>query len=1332
MASRAQVLGSVTFVSAVLGGVKWLGPPTSQPTSAADNAARPQAEASQTTQTLLPTSAKDTSEGCLDVRSRYLLCVRNPKVPRDSAKERTGSGHDLIRRFLGSPPEIPTCSRSDTISTTIVTLPDPVDSHLDWGFDAGLESIARAFERSGYVADRFSLPWANAMSTATVPGTARDTTKTWVRYPGTLLFRSADPLRHQLHLVFVVGEVPTIGIHKAALLEALAERESLLATARSLQITSDSALAKTDSALENRQLSLADRRRLHATKDSIRHALPCVLPAPGSDTLRIVGPAFSGSVRSLDIVLEQWRDGSARMHRPAPVANVITGSASSNLNFNVLDHPPAVRFSATVYPASSISWFINEVLVNRMSIPRERVAMLTESSTQFGASEAGNANVGSVYATPGRKSDAVLPSDTLILSIPFPVDISGLRTEYARHPVAPTRPEDEKVQVESRVPLSLIDPAHTTERPGIASAQLTVPAVDLAIREILRTLVAHRVRAVGIAATDVRDQLFLAGIIKERLRDVQLFMVGSNILFLRPDLNESLLGTMVLSTYPLFLENQFWDPTRRDRTRQTFTSDIAEGIYNAEVMQLDADSALMDYSRPISAIAPRQPPLWVTTVGRDALYPLTIPPESTALGGLYLRSDSLVPLVTGPELAQHTWEFVLIALALTIAFPIAYYLMQMRTVPRPDTIPQLLRADRISTAHEKARAVMDISLMQQRELFVAIRFVPILVLALAAVFALLRPVAHGDARWEARLLAIALIPLVVAGILIVGRRTGWRWLHLLRKRWRDVGPIGSRRERVLMIVNAVCLFLFFGGAALYIALVVLYLGQVLKLGPEGSPLYFERAIHFGSGVSPLAPVILGAAGMLAWSWWHLRRVELLQCHTEFEEACANEVEIAARLGPPDCGLVSRYRSSPSPARTKKQLPRRRWWNLSRYDTLLDRSHARVEDQGGLAVTVGMLRQRVLYLLPSATSLVVLAGLTVIVVWLGTLFERSMDSALVRSPQLAPHFDWLRLVPPLNWVLRTSPAFEWLLRFAALGAVCASTWSLYRFISVWRLLAKLLSRIAESPLAPAFARLPASLAQLTRIRLLPSSSDELVDESIRAKWDAVQSAYTHIDDENDPIEQLRKTMPEPPRAKWSVATGQDDERHNGQAFSKLYATLCKIWRAEKVQAAAQRTAVREKSETAAPPTLPVDASRRVKWMWAAEELAAVYVVDYVEWVFEYLRGLATFLLIALILMTVLIVAYPFQPASIVRTMYFIIIGVTVVTLIAVLFRMNRDHVLSAIAGTNANEVTWDGRFILNLLTFGAVPILTLLGSQFPALRGFLFAWVSPVLTAFTKT
>jgi hypothetical protein len=124
-----------------------------------------------------------------------------------------------------------------------------------------------------------------------------------------------------------------------------------------------------------------------------------------------------------------------------------------------------------------------------MGIPLERIAMLTEGSTQFGQLEAAAIGV-------NESRDAGL------LSIPFPINIASLRTEYARHPVVPSRTEEEQGQPAPRVPLSLTDPALTTERPGLASTQLTVPAADLAIREILRTLQAHRVRAVGIAASE--------------------------------------------------------------------------------------------------------------------------------------------------------------------------------------------------------------------------------------------------------------------------------------------------------------------------------------------------------------------------------------------------------------------------------------------------------------------------------------------------------------------------------------------------------------------------------------------------------------------------------------------------------------------------------------------------------------------------------------------------------------------------------------------------------------------------------------------------------------
>jgi hypothetical protein len=115
----------------------------------------------------------------------------------------------------------------------------------------------------------------------------------------------------------------------------------------------------------------------------------------------------------------------------------------------------------------------------------------------------------------------------------------------------------------------------------------------------------------------------------------------------------------------------------------------------------------------------------------------------------------------------------------------------------------------------------------------------------------------------------------------------------------------------------------------------------------------------------------------------------------------------------------------------------------------------------------------------------------------------------------------------------------------------------------------------------------------------------------------------------------------------------------------------------------------------------------------------------------LRFLAFFLVLALILMIGLLASYPIQPESIIEAIYFLILGSTVVSIVTILFRMNREPILSRIAGTNAGEVNWDTHFIMNIAIFGALPLLTLIGSQFPAARNFLFSWVEPILRAVGK-
>jgi hypothetical protein len=126
-----------------------------------------------------------------------------------------------------------------------------------------------------------------------------------------------------------------------------------------------------------------------------------------------------------------------------------------------------------------------------------------------------------------------------------------------------------------------------------------------------------------------------------------------------------------------------------------------------------------------------------------------------------------------------------------------------------------------------------------------------------------------------------------------------------------------------------------------------------------------------------------------------------------------------------------------------------------------------------------------------------------------------------------------------------------------------------------------------------------------------------------------------------------------------------------------------------------------------------------------------MVEYIEWVIRHLRVLALFMLLSLVLTTLLVSSYPYHPQSLLRLILLLVMVFTVGAFIAVLVQMNRNEVLSRIAHTEPGEVTWNASFILNLFTFGVVPLLTLLSSEFPELRNALFAWLQPLVNALVK-
>src|SRR5215831_15947490 len=286
--------------------------------------------------------------------------------------------------------------------------------------------MRRAFETALYVTDRFWLPWN--LDRRVMSG--RPSTQLRRKYPGVFLFRNSDPAKRHLRLAYVVGETSTGGVAKEALETALNERRTLLA-----------------------RNVFADSSGAH-------------------QTVRIVGPFFTGSALSTRLAIERWR----HRNKDSTLVRLVSGSATGIGNLVVLDSgsraPPRaahMSFHATVNSDSALGEAMRAVIVDPvkgLGIPLEHIAVVQETSTQYGqrAAPQGDAPRGDTAASvrlqgstntkSGRDSN---PADSVgMLVVPYPMSISSLRTEYAKHPATPS-PNDFTQEVGPRIPLPLYD-----------------------------------------------------------------------------------------------------------------------------------------------------------------------------------------------------------------------------------------------------------------------------------------------------------------------------------------------------------------------------------------------------------------------------------------------------------------------------------------------------------------------------------------------------------------------------------------------------------------------------------------------------------------------------------------------------------------------------------------------------------------------------------------------------------------------------------------------------------------------------------------------------------
>lgn len=512
------------------------------------------------------------------------------------------------------------------IRTLIITLPDPYETALGEEFDSYYNALQRAAQEQGYLLSQFQIPWNKKATTS--DDHASDTqdqtsvvSESQEPEPGVVLFRrpSQDKVKGALLVVFLVGELPTKGVHRQAMRMAL------------------------------------------ATADFLNHSLFFDPPDGRQPAISILGPAFSGSADSIawsiywlgtktaapdtrsgcspggDLNETSGRTtktllpnspGQQPQQADGPLSfDVMTGSATSidvSHFHEIVNRNPCLRATlhSTVIPDKDALPDLFEFLRRNLHVKSEEVAILKEEGTAYGRMP--------------------VPRGRHVLELNFPLHIKELkekadqlaREQRSRNSLPSWRPE---------IPL-LED--HGEERdifPILSQAETNTD--ELQLERTLRIVSERHIRYVLIAATDPLDIIYLTQQLHEWSPNSKVIALSNHLLFLHDSVNPDLRGLLLLSTYPELDANQIWTPPYRGIEQPSeFASDSTEGTFNAAAALLQrqeehedivaqgdgsllfgpsGETNLVEYGAPFDWSGnQRKPVLWLTALGRDSALPV--------------------------------------------------------------------------------------------------------------------------------------------------------------------------------------------------------------------------------------------------------------------------------------------------------------------------------------------------------------------------------------------------------------------------------------------------------------------------------------------------------------------------------------------------------------------------------------------------------------------------------------------------------------------------------------------------------------------------------------
>jgi hypothetical protein len=162
-----------------------------------------------------------------------------------------------------------------------------------------------------------------------------------------------------------------------------------------------------------------------------------------------------------------------------------------------------------------------------------------------------------------------------------------------------------------------------------------------------------------------------------------------------------------------------------------------------------------------------------------------------------------------------------------------------------------------------------------------------------------------------------------------------------------------------------------------------------------------------------------------------------------------------------------------------------------------------------------------------------------------------------------------------------------------------------------------------------------------------------------------------------------------------------------------------WKHEYIPLEAHREADGE-AEKGAPQDKEPDAGR------LAEALVALHYSPYLIYCVRQIRNLLLSLSIGFLLLVASLNSYSYQSPQFIGKVLLVLFLLMAAVTFRCIVGMERDPILSRIAGTTPGKLDTESYF--KLIGYGALPILALLASQFPSVSGWLYTWITPTLEA----